>query len=49
MTPLSDNILTKYGHFIKYQKLGIAFLKIVSNIMESGPKARSYQITLIAA
>ena len=34
-TPLSDNALTKYAHFIKYQKLGIAFLEIVSNIIES--------------
>ena len=34
-TPLSDNALTKYAHFIKYQKLGIAFLEIVSNIIKS--------------
>ena len=34
-TPLSDNALTKYARFIKYQKLGIAFLEMVSNIIKS--------------
>jgi len=34
-SPLSDNALTKYARFSKYQKLGIAFLEVVSNIMES--------------
>ena len=37
-TPLSDNAFTKYSHFINYQKLGIGFLEIVSNIIESGRK-----------
>ena len=34
-TPLSDNAVTKYARFTKYQKLGIAFSEIVSNIIES--------------